>query len=99
MKDYCNLGTKSLDTRTGLASYLHGVICAMNRHYQSGVSQAIFEMYNVDVARMRWSQTMFFNFITDISLLVEDERHLSYKKILFEITSHMAVYKDNFKEN
>lgn len=97
--DYHKITQKKLNTKSGLCLYLHGVVCAMNRFYKTGSSQAVFEMYNVDVARDRWTFKMIFDFISDSMLILGDEHHISYCKVLQYVFNHMSVYSNVFEED
>lgn len=88
---------KNLKNKQQLVSYIHGIICVMNRQKKTAITEAIKDLFNVDAAR-NWDLDRLFWFINDMMTLLEEERyHQEYWKLFSFIHSHICVYKDEIK--
>lgn len=97
--NFCKLSGKDLNTRSGLAARIHGIVCVMNRFYKNGTSQAIYEMFNVDFARQHWNIDQFFWFLSDIDILLDVESMATYRKLIYDVSQYIACNKDKFVED
>ena len=82
MKDYCNLSVNSFESVDKAVSYLHGLVCVMNRFNKSAQSQAMYELF-IAVHYSSWTAKSLFDFLVDMMTLVEDNS--PYLKLLYHV--------------
>lgn len=99
MSDFFDNKGKNLNTRQGLHSYTHGVVCAMNRFYRTGISQAIQDLYPCNAIDPVKNVKAFFDWICDAMLLASDSHHKSYWRALFYIHQHICHNKEELENS
>ena len=91
MEDYCNLSIKNNNVKD-MVSFLHGVICVMNKFHQNAQSQAIYEMFISVHYKPNWNKQNLFNFISDLMILTEDNSN--YHKMLYHVRNQVQIIEE-----